>query len=97
LIAVRPLTYRTVPQFDGLNPLQVVAWDYDATSHSVRGHPLEPLREQLSAAGLPDAQTVAGMKDGETMRYAGLVTYVGCGSVDRVAVGPGWPLTRMYR
>jgi len=81
LIAVRPLTYRTVPQFDGLNPLQVVAWDYDATSHR----------------GLPDAQTVAGMKDGETMRYAGLVTYVGCGSVDRVAVGPGWPLTRMYR
>ncbi len=59
MIAVRPLTYRTVPQFDGLNPLQVIAWD--------------------------------------SLRYAGLVTYVGCGSVDRVAVGPGWTLTRMYR
>jgi hypothetical protein len=63
----------TVPQFDGLNAFEVVAWDYDATSHSVRGHPLEPLREQLNAAGLPDAQTVTSMNDGQTVRYAGLV------------------------
>ncbi|MGQ0549095.1 MAG: error-prone DNA polymerase [Armatimonadota bacterium] len=63
----------TIPKFDGLNPFEVIAWDYDATSHSVRGHPLEPLRQQLSASGLPDAQTVAALKDGETVRYAGLV------------------------
>ena len=61
------------PSFDGLGALEVIAWDYDAASHSVRGHPLEPLRDQLTAAGLPDAQTVAGMTDGETVRYAGLV------------------------
>jgi error-prone DNA polymerase len=63
----------TVPHFNGLSALEVVAWDYDVTDHSVRGHPLEPLRDQLTAAGLPDAQTVAGMGDGDTVRYAGLV------------------------
>jgi error-prone DNA polymerase len=62
-----------VPQFDGLGTLEQIAWDYDASSHSVRGHPLEPLRDQLTAAGLPDAQTVAAMSDGDTVRYAGLV------------------------
>jgi error-prone DNA polymerase len=62
-----------VPRFDDLSALEVVAWDYDVTSHSVRGHPLEPLRDQLTAAGLPDAQTVAAMSDGDTVRYAGLV------------------------
>ncbi|MDR7418858.1 MAG: error-prone DNA polymerase [Armatimonadota bacterium] len=63
----------TLPQFDRLNALEEIAWDYDAAAHSVRGHPLEPLRDQLSALGLPDAQTVAGMPDGATVRYAGLV------------------------
>jgi error-prone DNA polymerase len=63
----------TIPRFDSLNALEEIAWDYDAASHSVRGHPLEPLRDQLAAAGLPDAQTVAGVSDGETVRYAGLV------------------------
>jgi DNA-directed DNA polymerase III PolC len=63
----------TVPRFEGLGKLEVISWDYDAGSHSVRGHPLEPLREQLTAAGLPDAQTVAAMGDGDPVRYAGLV------------------------
>ncbi len=63
----------TIPRFDGLSALEEIAWDYDAASHSVRGHPLEPLRDQLAATGLPDAQTVTGMNDGGTVRYAGLV------------------------
>jgi error-prone DNA polymerase len=61
------------PRFDGLNALEEIAWDYDAASHSVRGHPLEPLRDQLTALGLPDAQTVTGLRDGDTVRYAGMV------------------------
>ncbi|MDR7537504.1 MAG: error-prone DNA polymerase [Armatimonadota bacterium] len=61
------------PAFDGLDRLETIAWDYDATAHSVRGHPLEPLRPALAAAGLPDAQAVAGLPDGATVRYAGLV------------------------
>jgi error-prone DNA polymerase len=63
----------TVPRFDGLGRLEVISWDYDASSHSARGHPLEPLRGQLAGQGLPDAQTVAAMGDGDTVRYAGLV------------------------
>jgi error-prone DNA polymerase len=63
----------TIPAFDGLSALETIAWDYDASAHSVRGHPLAPLRDQLASAGLPDAQTVAAMADGETVRYAGLV------------------------
>jgi error-prone DNA polymerase len=61
------------PAFDPLDPLEVIAWDYGASDHSVRGHPLEPLRDQLAAAGLPEAQAVVAMRDGETVRYAGLV------------------------
>jgi hypothetical protein len=63
----------TTPPFDGLTALEQIAWDYDAASHSVRGHPLDPLRDQLTTLGLPDAQAVMGMRDGDTVRYAGLV------------------------
>jgi error-prone DNA polymerase len=62
-----------IPAFDGLSTFEAIAWDYDTSAHSVRGHPLEPLRAQFAAAGLPDARTVAAMTDGETVRYAGLV------------------------
>ncbi|MCL6510924.1 MAG: error-prone DNA polymerase, partial [Anaerolineae bacterium] len=62
-----------IPAFDGLSTFEAIAWDYDTSAHSVRGHPLEPLRAQFAAAGLPDARTVTAMTDGETVRYAGLV------------------------
>jgi len=61
------------PAFDALDPLEVIAWDYDVSAHSVRGHPLEPLRDHLAAAGLPDAQAAAARRDGETVHYVGLV------------------------
>jgi error-prone DNA polymerase len=61
------------PVFDALSALETIAWDYEAASHSVHGHPLEPLREQFTLQGLPDAQTVASMADGDAVRYAGLV------------------------
>ncbi|MCL6554268.1 MAG: error-prone DNA polymerase, partial [Firmicutes bacterium] len=59
--------------FPDLDRLQTIAWDYETTGHSPRGHPLAPLRPALAAAGLPDAQAVAGLPDGATVRYAGLV------------------------
>jgi error-prone DNA polymerase len=61
------------PVFASLNTFEEVLWDYRATSHSPRRHPLEPWRSELSAQGLPDARTVAGMPDGKRIRYAGLV------------------------
>ena len=62
-----------VPSFDPLNAFEEVTWDYRRTLHSARRHPLEPLRGQLAAQGLPDARSLASMRDGERVRYAGLV------------------------
>jgi error-prone DNA polymerase len=61
------------PVFAALGPLDTILWDYRATAHSARGHPLGPLRGELAALGLPDARTVLAMPDGRRVRYAGLV------------------------
>jgi error-prone DNA polymerase len=61
------------PEFAGLDEFETIAWDYHASSHSTRGHPLGPLREALRAQGLPDAKTVSKMKHGKRVRYAGMV------------------------
>jgi error-prone DNA polymerase len=61
------------PAFNSLSSFEEVLWDYRATSHSPRRHPLEPWRPELAAQGLPDARTVASMPDGKRIRYAGLV------------------------
>jgi error-prone DNA polymerase len=60
------------PRFSRLKKGDDIAWDYDAMHHSTNGHPVEPLREELTRQGLPDAATVRAMKDGSTVRYAGL-------------------------
>ncbi len=59
--------------FGALTGLETVAWDYETTGHSTRGHPLEALRARLSALGLPDARAVGALPDGRRVRYAGLV------------------------
>ena len=61
------------PAFEPLNSFEEVGWDYHTTAHSPRRHPLEPLRSNLASQGLPDARTIASMKNGEKIRYAGLV------------------------
>jgi error-prone DNA polymerase len=62
-----------MPDFSVLNQLESIGWDYLSTGHSVQGHPLEPFRQELADQGLPDAQSVAGMPDGQKVSYAGLV------------------------
>ncbi|MER3457174.1 MAG: error-prone DNA polymerase, partial [candidate division GAL15 bacterium] len=62
-----------VPSFGPLSLLEAVRWDYEATDHSTRGHPLQALRPWLEEQGLPDARTVASLRDGTRVRYAGLV------------------------
>jgi error-prone DNA polymerase len=59
--------------FEALSAFDEVKWDYRTTSHSPRRHPLEPLRPSLALRGLPDARTVARMKNGVRISYAGLV------------------------
>ena len=61
------------PDFARLSDFEEVGWDYRRTSHSARRHPLEPMRASLIRRGLPDARTVAQMKNGAKVRYAGLV------------------------
>ncbi|GAB4222840.1 MAG: error-prone DNA polymerase [Acidobacteriota bacterium] len=61
------------PRFDPLDMVETVRWDYETTGHSTRAHPVETLREALSAAGLPDAATVRAMPPGRRVRYAGAV------------------------
>jgi error-prone DNA polymerase len=61
------------PDLADLGALETIRWDYRTTSHSPRGHPLEPLRERLRERGLPDARTVTAMPGGCRVRYAGLV------------------------
>jgi error-prone DNA polymerase len=60
-------------RFPDLDALATILWDYRASDHSVRGHPLGPLRPALRAQGLPDAREVGAMRDGRRVHYAGIV------------------------
>jgi error-prone DNA polymerase len=61
------------PVFETIGPGATIAWDYRASSHSVRGHPLAALRPALRAQGIPDARMVQTLASGTRVRYAGLV------------------------
>lgn len=61
------------PEFAALDPMETVSWDYRASHHSARAHPLEPMRAALQSQGLPDASEVRRKKDGDRVRYAGMV------------------------
>ncbi|HYB99114.1 MAG TPA: error-prone DNA polymerase [Candidatus Limnocylindrales bacterium] len=62
-----------VPTFDVLSDFETIAWDHQASGHSVRGYPLEPMRAELAARGLPTARQVGTMRSGERVDYAGIV------------------------
>ena len=66
-------TEETMPEFQPLDPFEIVTWDYRASSHSTHDHPLGALRDRLKEQGLPDAQQVFRMKHGQHVRYAGVV------------------------
>ncbi|MDH5627025.1 MAG: OB-fold nucleic acid binding domain-containing protein, partial [Candidatus Krumholzibacteria bacterium] len=59
--------------FAELSELETVAWDYETTGHSTRGHPLGAMRARLAALSLPDARGVNTLPNGRRTRYAGLV------------------------
>jgi len=62
-----------LPEFAALSAFESIGWDYLSTGHSVRGHPLEPFREELARQGLPDAGALNAGEDGARVSYAGLV------------------------
>jgi error-prone DNA polymerase len=59
--------------FASLTKLDEIFWDYSASDHSTRGHPLQPMRGELSARGWPDARTVSRGRDGQRLEYVGIV------------------------
>jgi error-prone DNA polymerase len=61
------------PALACLDTFETITWDYDATGHSPRAHPLAPLRRALAAQGLPDSAAVRRLPHGARVRYAGLV------------------------
>ena len=63
----RPVALRELDTFE------TISWDYDASRHSARAHPLEPLRDAMREQRLPDARTIRDTPDGRRVRYAGLV------------------------
>ncbi len=60
-------------ELDKLGKLDEIFWDYRASDHSTRGHPLAPLRSELRSKGWPDARTVARGRDGARIEYVGIV------------------------
>jgi error-prone DNA polymerase len=59
--------------FEPLSASEIIRWDYAAAAHSTNGHPIEPLRSQLKAMGLPTARRLSTLKDGQKVRYVGMV------------------------
>jgi len=62
-----------LPRFTQLSLAETINWDYQASHHSTRGHPVMELRASLQARGMPSAKEVLTMKHGARIDYAGLV------------------------
>jgi DNA polymerase III alpha subunit len=59
--------------FAGLSKFDEILWDHRSSDHSPRGHPLGPLRAELTQQRIPDARTVAKLRDGQRLQYVGMV------------------------
>ncbi|HRC55995.1 MAG TPA: error-prone DNA polymerase, partial [Kofleriaceae bacterium] len=60
-------------RFARLQPIEEILWDFSASDHSTRGHPLGPLRAELTARRWPDARKLGRLRDGTRVEYVGLV------------------------
>ena len=67
------LTPQSQLSFGELSKDDAVLWDYRASNHSVRGHPLERFRPELTRHGLPSAREINRLRDGVRTRFLGLV------------------------
>lgn len=59
--------------FRPLSLPESIVWDYRASAHSTRGHPMEVVRPQLDALTLPRAERLSDMPNGRRVRYVGMV------------------------
>ena len=72
-LATRRQPLLPLPSFPSLSGLESIVWDYQASSHSSRGHLLKPLRPVLAAQRLPTARQPSRMPDGRRVRYVGMI------------------------
>ncbi len=61
------------PAFRELDAFETIAWDYQTTFHSPRGHPLSTIRDKIAERGLPSAKELWTKKDRAYVHYAGMV------------------------
>lgn len=61
------------PLFRELGRDEEIGWDYAASSHSVRGHPMLRYRALLAQRSVPRAHEVARLHDGALVDYVGFV------------------------
>lgn len=66
-------TSSTAPSFGDLDPFETIAWDYQTTFHSPRGHPMQTVRDELESRDLPSAKRIKSMRHGSYLHYAALV------------------------
>ena len=59
--------------FPSLGEEEAVLWDYRASGHSTRGHPLGRFRAALEAQRMPDARRLNALEDGARVRFVGQV------------------------
>lgn len=61
------------PYFGRLSRNEEILWDYRASVHSARGHPIVCIRPQLDQQGLPDAAEINSAPKHKRFRYVGMV------------------------
>jgi error-prone DNA polymerase len=61
------------PELATLTLPEEVLWDYRATDHSTRGHPMAPLRPWLAQRGMKSAADVRELQNGRRVDCVGLV------------------------
>ncbi|MFW2389630.1 MAG: error-prone DNA polymerase [Polyangiales bacterium] len=59
--------------FASLAEEDVVLWDYRASHHSTRGHPMRGLRHALRSRGFPEASAFHDRAHGDELDYVGMV------------------------
>ena len=63
----------SVAEFDELSRGEEIVWDYRASSHSTRGHPMQRFRPALTARRIPSASELVRLADGAHSSYVGYV------------------------
>ncbi len=69
----RAASTRRHPKLKEMSPVELIAADYMTTGLCTHGHPMEFLRESLSARGVLSAEELTQVKSGQRVRVAGVV------------------------